>query len=99
MSRRRPNPSFELLITRATLGVTLLASALFLREMSARLLAPASIPHAVEAFGFVLIVAFLIYGNLSYQATRIGYFKRLRSHVRTHRYALEGVYDRPARPL
>lgn len=99
MSKRRPNPSLELFITRVMIAVTLLASALFLREMSVEFLLPSSVGHAIETLSFVLIVAFLIYGNLSYQATRIGYFKRLRSHVRTHRHSLEGVYDRPARPL
>src|SRR5438046_4051210 len=99
MSAPRPNPSLEIFITRVMIAVTLLASVFFLREMSVEFLIPSSVGHAIEALSFVLVVAFLIYGNLSYQATRIGYFKRLRSHVRTPRYALEGVYDHPARPL
>ena len=49
MSRRRPKPPVELLITRVMLAVTLLASALFLREMSDKLLTPASIADAIEA--------------------------------------------------
>ena len=79
--------------------VTLLASALFLRKMSFEFGDASSFGQSLEALIFLVIVGFLIYGNLSYQATRVGYFRRVRSHVRTSRYALEGVYDRQARPL
>ena len=99
MSRPSPNPSLEIFITSLLVGVTLVASAMVLDAMGGALLRPASIAEAVDAGAFLLIFAFLLYGSLSYHATRIGYFKRLRSHVRARRNALERVYDRPARPL
>ncbi len=48
---------------------------------------------------FFLIVAFLIYGSFVYQATRLGYIKRLRQHSPASREVLDSVYDHPRKPL
>ena len=98
MSRHRLNPSFEIFVTNVLVVVTLVASAIVVHNMISAVLL-ASIIEAVDAVAFLLIFAFLIYGSLSYHSTRIGYFKRLRSHVRARRNALERIYDGPARPL
>ena len=99
MAQSRPNPLRELFITRLTIVATLVASVLFVHEMSAEFRLPSRAGHLIETIAFLVVIAFLLYGNLSYQATRIGYFKRVRSHVRTPRHVLESVYDGPARAL
>ncbi len=46
-----------------------------------------------DAF-FAVNIAFLMYGSLFYQLTRLAYFKRLRSHRRASRDELEQIYER-----
>ncbi|HZW72184.1 MAG TPA: hypothetical protein VFF43_01500, partial [Caldimonas sp.] len=90
--------SFEIRLTACTLVFTLAATALFLRDMA--LSASASqFRHWIELAGFTLIIAFLIYGNVGYQLTRIGHLQRRFSHVPDSRSALEACHDRPAEPL
>lgn len=99
MSRPAINPSLEICITRVLLVATLVPSVMVLDAMRGALVGASSIAEAVDACGFLLIFAFLLYGSLSYHATRIGYFKRLRTHVRVKRSVLERVYEGAARPV
>jgi cellulose synthase/poly-beta-1,6-N-acetylglucosamine synthase-like glycosyltransferase len=50
-----------------------------------------------EQLLFIVIVYFLVYGNLVYQVARLGYLKRRLRHKPADRAALENLYDR-ARP-
>src|SRR4030095_692700 len=99
MSRPGTNPSLEIFITRVLVVATLVPSIMVLDAMRGALLGPGSIAEAADACGFLIIFVFLLYGSLSYHATRIGYFKRLRTHVRAKRTVLERVYDGGARPV
>jgi cellulose synthase (UDP-forming) len=47
---------------------------------------------------FIVIVYFLIYGNLVYQAARLGYLKRCLAYQPAGRVSLEAIYDRPQPP-
>ena len=71
--------SFEIRLTAVTLAFTLAATALFLRDMALST-AISSARHWLELAAFTLITAFLIYGNVGYQLTRIGHLQR-RCHL------------------
>jgi cellulose synthase (UDP-forming) len=79
--RPAPRPALELWLTGAGLLVTALACALFGRAILARTgdeLADGDWAGLASLFLFIGVVAFLVYGNLVYQITRLGYFSRLR---------------------
>ena len=48
---------------------------------------------------FLLILAFLIYGSLVYQTTRLGYLARRRRHVPASHAALDALFDDERKPL
>jgi len=90
--------SFEIRLTACTLVFTLCATALFLRDMAlATTLSTAR--HWLELAAFTLITAFLIYGNVGYQLTRIGHLQRRASHRPPTRAELEACHDTPAQSL
>src|SRR6266516_2364153 len=73
----------DIRLTQLMLVVTLIASILFIKwEVSLGLNAfyTGKYRLALEDGLFVSIVGFLIYGNLIYQFTRIGYLKRIATH-------------------
>ena len=74
-----PRISFEIRLTACTLVLTLAATAMFLRDMAISATAD-SWAHWIELAAFTLIVAFLIYGNVGYQLTRIGHLQRRLAH-------------------
>lgn len=90
--------SFEITLTVCSLVFTLVATALFLREM-ANAASPTSLRHGLELLAFTLIVVFLIYGNVGYQLTRIGQMQRRWSHRPAEDADLESIHDGPAEPL
>jgi cellulose synthase (UDP-forming) len=56
-------------------------------------------PLLAIADGFFAInIAFLMYGSLFYQVTRLAFYKRLRNHRPTERQALEAIYDAKRTP-
>lgn len=102
-ARSEPRPSgslsSEILLTRATLVFTLVASALFLFDLGNALAPSLSPRQLVEATSFISIVGFLIYGNVAYQITRIASLQRIQSHRPDGRDALESVYLADAPPI
>jgi len=52
----------------------------------------------IEQMTFFVVVTFLIYGNLLYQFTRVGYMKRLRTHRPALHEELETIYDQESAP-
>src|SRR5215475_10318425 len=76
-----PNLPLEVQLTRVAILLTLLATAAFLWKM-AQTWVPAVQTHSLrsvlEVSLYVGFVGFLIYGNLLYQLTRMGYLRRLR---------------------
>jgi len=89
----------EILLTRVAIAFTLVVSSLLTAEivgiafMGYR---EADYWQVTEQTVFFGIVAFLIYGNLVYQFTRIGYLRRLMGHRPAPRDDIERVYDEPA---
>jgi cellulose synthase (UDP-forming) len=82
----------DLRLTHLGLVVTVIASILFIRDqLQAGISALFTCQYGLylEDSTFVIIVAFLIYGNLIYQFMRIGYLKRLASHKPTENDKLE----------
>jgi cellulose synthase/poly-beta-1,6-N-acetylglucosamine synthase-like glycosyltransferase len=90
--------SFEIRLTVCTLVFTLAATALFLRDIAGAA-AASTLFHWLELLVYAVIIAFLIYGNVGYQLTRIGHLQRRASHRPDEREALEACHDRPAEPL
>ena len=90
--------SFEIRLTVCTLVFTLAATALFLVDM-ARSASTSPPGHWIELIGFTLIIAFLIYGIVGYELTRIGHLQRRFSHAPRSRSELEALHDGPAAPL
>jgi len=90
--------SFEIRLTAWTLVFTLAATGLFLRDMAISASAT-SFRHWVELASFTLIVAFLIYGNVGYQLTRIGHLQRRHGHRPASRGELECCHRKAAAPL
>ena len=70
----------EARLTRAALVFTLVATGLFLLDTLAATRQP-GLTSIIEAMAFIAIVAFLIYGNVGYQLTRLGHLERLAQHV------------------
>jgi cellulose synthase (UDP-forming) len=91
--------SFEIRLTVLTLAFTLAATALFLRDIAASASTTTSPRHWLELAGFTVIIVFLIYGNLGYQLTRIGYLQRRSRHRPAERAELESCHDRACEPL
>jgi hypothetical protein len=93
----------EIRLTQLMLAITLLASILFLKwEVPLGLGAFSTGKYwlALEDGVFVGIVGFLIYGNLIYQLTRIGYLTRIATHKPAHPKELEDfLYQQVAPPL
>ena len=87
---------FEWVITILGIGVTVLAFSLFLHETgSSSIVIPefsGNIFVNIETLVFVGIVGFLVYGNLVYQFTRLGYFSRKAKHQVATRQELESLY-------
>src|SRR5437870_1139699 len=81
--KKRVSYPQEILYTWIGMAVTLTAAGFVCAELfepirtSLRLGLPFQSAHQI---GFALIVAFLIYGNMVYQVTRLGYLTRLRKH-------------------
>jgi cellulose synthase/poly-beta-1,6-N-acetylglucosamine synthase-like glycosyltransferase len=91
--------ALEARLTQATLAFTLAASSLLLLDLGGVLAQAADLRATVESLIFVAVVAFLIYGNLGYQLTRLGHLDRLRSHVPATDAELDAVYQDGAAPL
>jgi len=93
----------EIRLTQLMLAMTLIASILFLKwEVPLGLGAFSTGKYwlALEDGVFVGIVGFLIYGNLIYQLTRIGYLKRIATHTPANPQELEDfLYKQGAPPL
>lgn len=82
---KKINYKTEILLVLLGLGVTFLASTFtFIHVLG--LLSSSAHRHewsfVVSQVVFVMITFFLIYGNILYQLTRIGYLKRLKNHKR-----------------
>lgn len=86
----------ELSLTRRLILLTLLACGLATVDIFGILLAHArmgSLNAAVEQLVFIFIVAFLVYGNLVYQFTRLGYLKRKIKHMPANTCQLLAAYS------
>jgi cellulose synthase/poly-beta-1,6-N-acetylglucosamine synthase-like glycosyltransferase len=91
----------ESLLTWLCVTVTLAASALLAREVFGVLLErtqQGGVAAAFEQAVFIALVAVLLYGNLIYQATRLGYLRRRRLHRPARREELERVYENACAP-
>ena len=88
----------EIRLTACTLVFTVFATALFLRDMAVSM-TMTSVRHWLELAAFTLITAFLVYGNVGYQLTRIGHLQRRRSHRPATPAELEACHHGPAQPL
>jgi cellulose synthase/poly-beta-1,6-N-acetylglucosamine synthase-like glycosyltransferase len=91
----------EVAITRGALVVTLAASALLAADLVrvlAERVSAGALAAVLEQGLFIAIAAALLYGNLVYQATRIGYLQRKRLHRSAPRTRLERVYDEASPP-
>ncbi len=86
----------ECRITQLLILITLFASALatidvvgiFLQHVQS-----GSLVAALEQSVFILIVAFLVYGNLIYQFTRLQYLKRKAAHLPVDNMGLRSVFN------
>ncbi len=94
--RPRANIRRELLYTRSGIVLTLIGVILvskdLIRAFNVRVEAGRVIP-SIEDGLLVVIFILLSYGNLVYQISRVGYFKRLRTHRAASRDELEAIYD------
>jgi cellulose synthase/poly-beta-1,6-N-acetylglucosamine synthase-like glycosyltransferase len=96
-----PNVRREVRLTRVGIGLTLVASLLTVAVIALRLVNQAATGTSIGLFVgllFVLIVAFLVYGSLVYQLTRLGYLKRLQRHRRASDLELLHLYRIPQAP-
>lgn len=92
----------ELWLTRVGISVTALATALFLIACTTAVLGyvqHSQLGRAAASLTFVGLALFLVYGNLVYQAARIGYLHRRRTHVPPSYEALDRFLDREAPPV
>jgi cellulose synthase/poly-beta-1,6-N-acetylglucosamine synthase-like glycosyltransferase len=91
----------EATLTRALLAVSAIAATALLADLvlilSERLRASEFLP-ALEQVAFLAIVAALLYGNLAYQISRLGFLERRRSYRPAARALLERVYEETAPP-
>jgi len=85
----------EILVTSLGVLITTVAAGLLYREI-AMLIGDVKQVNAswpvLEQLLFGAVVAGLIYGNVAYQLTRLGYLLRLRSHRPASRDALDALY-------
>lgn len=99
--RATAKPVREIWITWLTLVFTLAVFVLVTKELGQLLLEQISHHDYLVVFELVVfsaIVTFLVYGNVVYQMTRIGYFRRLAQHTPESTTTLERFYDMPAAP-
>ena len=92
----------EILLTRALIGMTLVASVLLAGDVFGILLERLRSGNTWGAFEqstFVGIVSVLIYGILIYLFARLGHLRRRESHQPTARAELETVFDTQAPAL
>lgn len=99
-----PEPSFdkEITITRFLILLTLLACGFAAADIVGILIDHARaglVGAAMEQSVFIFIVAFLVYGNLVYQFTRLGYLKRKLEHVPADIRQLRTAFRRSGRGL
>lgn len=102
LSRRAPDRSGEIALTRLCLGVTLIAWGFATWELAEILwgrFQTGALTAVFEQILFILLVQCLIYGNLIYQLTRLGALRRRAAHRPVPRFALETVYDEAAPAL
>ncbi len=100
--RKKINISLELALTSIGLVVTLAASAFLFRDIWNIFqlgLAEGNWKRILEQLVFATVVFFLIYGNVLYQLTRIGYFLRLRKFKPTPTQDLSSLYRKDAPEL
>lgn len=100
--RREYDFRFEIPFAAFLLTVTLAICAVVGWEQVEQLLAFVEQGNTISALGhglFMAIIAMLIYGNLVYQLTRLGYLKRRARHRPVGRDELERAYLGEARPL
>src|SRR5439155_9177086 len=91
----------EINLTRVGIVATLIAALLSIATVAVRLFgqrAVATWPHLLTGLVFLLIVAYLIYGSLVYQLTRLAYLRRLLFHRRPSDDALLRLYRTPRAP-
>src|SRR5438094_2331614 len=91
----------EINLTRVGIVATLIAALLSIATVAVRLFgqrAVATSPHLLTGLVFLLIVAYLIYGSLVYQLTRLAYLRRLLFHRRPSDDALLRLYRTPRAP-
>jgi cellulose synthase (UDP-forming) len=101
-THKRLAEHYECAITGAGILVTLVAGALFCRELFDALpgvLQRGAAGGLLEWITFSLIAGFLIYGNLVYQVARFGHHQRLAHHLPASRDCIDAVFDQPAPPL
>jgi len=87
---------WEIRLTYATIGITFLAWAFATREFISILwdrIYGRGLFATEEQLIFILIANALIYGNLVYQFTRLGYLKRRSDHRPVDREELETIYE------
>jgi hypothetical protein len=92
----------EIKLTRLLILFTLIASVFATADVGGILVQHArsgSIGATVEQSVFIFIVAFLVYGNLVYQFTRLGYLKRKAGHRPAEIDELRSVFKRSGRGL
>jgi cellulose synthase (UDP-forming) len=93
---------WEIRFTLIAILFTLITTAMLFKEIYAIFTTHLEETDYYRAGGqifFALVVFFLIYGNIVYQVTRIGYFRRLKSHRPARRNELDRIYDGPAPSL
>jgi len=99
LSRRRVQSAREIVLTACGLAVTGVATVFLSRDLG-RLIHESAGGHLwvrlIPQIAFATTFLFLIYGNVLYQVTRIGYVLRLRRHRPASDDALDTLYDHPA---
>ncbi len=81
----------------ATFGAYLMLS-LDVQSVLAERLRAGHLGPILEQICFILIVYFIIYGNLVYHFSRLGHWKRQASHKAAARAEIESIYDREQPP-
>jgi cellulose synthase (UDP-forming) len=98
-SRPPANIRRELLYTYVGIVLSLIGTALvakdLIRAFRVRYDSGVVLP-SIEDGLLVVIFLLLSYGNIVYQVSRVGYFKRLRAHRAATREELESIYDSDA---
>ena len=92
----------EIRLTRFVILLTLIACGLATADILGILVGhirAGTVGAAVEQSLFIFIVGFLVYGNLVYQFTRLGYLKRKIDHVPADIRQLRSVFKRSGRGL